>query len=296
MTLERGRYYFGSAGDMQALPMTSRSNPDIAPVRYGTAGRALGGQPTIVSYGYRRTWPLAWPDLRYDSADVRTLMRVEAVYRGLLQRRAYLIDSRATNAFPPDVASAGGEEGTDNFVVSSGSLQRVNAPAVHADLWGLCDGYLDWTGLATGAGRTLLTTKHVPVLAGSALLFSAYLNTDGSGSVQQRFDFYDEYRVFLSSTTSATIVLTTTPTRRTYSLVSGSVPAGAASFTAGIVTTATTTDVTVAGLQLEYDAVGGATPAAWCIGAASAEVVVGEFHASYPDAAQRSISAEFWEV
>lgn len=298
MAMIKNRFYFGSAGDLQPLPAQVRgANTSPSPARYGNSSRALTGSPTIVPFGFRRSWPLSWPLMAHEDSKVRVLQRVEAAYRGYMQRRAYLLDTRQVNAFPPDVASCGGEDDIDNFTKSSGTLNRVNSPAIHADLWGHCDGYLEWNAPTSGAGQTMGATKHLPVAGDSTgMLFSAYLNTDTSGSVKLGFGFYDEYRGALSAVYGSTIVLSSTVTRYAYYIPAASIPAGAASFVCGMETAATTGNVSMSGWQLEYDPESTTVPQPWGIGAGGAEVVVDAFTTTYPDAKQRVITASFLEV
>jgi len=231
--------------------------------------------------------------------NIRTLQRVEAVYRGWVQRRAYLLDTRQVNALQPDVSSCGGELGIENFTATSGALNRVNSPAAHADLYGLCEGSLNWTVGATGAGKQMGSNPMLPIYPGSSYLFSAYVNTTvgGSGSVKPTFFFYDKDRTLLGNVqASSAVTLSTTSARCSFLLASGSVLANSATFQVGFTTTVTTTELDTAGWQVEYDPVGGSTPAAWCMGAGSAEVVVETFNVVYPDAFGRQISATFLEA
>lgn len=297
MAIVPGTMYFGSAGDLQPLPMLVRDgNPDVSPQRFGAISRALRGSPTVVSYGYKRAWPLTWDYKFHTDADIRTLQRIEAVYRGYVPRRAYLLDTRQVNALQPDVASCGGELGIESFGATTGVLTRINTPALHADLAGLCEGYLNWTVGATGSGRQVGAGPMLPISSGSSYLFSCYLSTVGSGAVKLTLGFFDKDRALLSTVQSGTTTtLTTTPTRYSYLLASGSVPANSATYQVGLTTTSTTTDLRTAGWQVEYDPAT-SNPAAWYMGAGGAEVVVESYKVVYPDAWGRAISAVFLEV
>lgn len=299
MSVEVGRFYFGSAGDLQPLPMlVAGGNPAVGPTRYGSLTRTLRGTPSIVTYGNRRSWPLSWDYMYHADANLRTLQRVEAVYRQWVQRRAYLLDTRQTNALQPDVASCGGELGTENFAATTGVVTRSNSAALHTDLFGLCEGNLNWTPGATGSGRQVGCNPMLPIYSGSSYLFSAYVNTSvgGSGSVKPTFFFYDKDRALLGNVQSSTATtLSTTAARCSFLLPSGSVLANSATFQVGFTTTATTTALNTAGWQVEYDP-GESSPASWCMGAGGAEVVVSEYSVLYPDAFGRRVSAVFQEV
>lgn len=299
MSVIPGQFYFGSAGDLQPLPMlVAGGNPAVGPARYGTLTRALRGTPSIVTYGNRRSWPLSWDYMFHADPNVRTLQRVEAVYRGWVPRRAYLLDTRQVNALQPDVASCGGELGVENFSASTGVLTRSNSPALHADLTGLAEGWLNWTGPASGAGQQLSGNPMLPINPGSNYLFSAYVNTTvgGSGSVKPTFFFYDGNRTLLGNVqASSAVTLTSTSARCSFLLSSGSVLANSATFQVGFTTTATTTVLQTAGWQVEYDPPG-SSPSAWYMGAGGAEVVVDTFSVIYPNAFGRQISATFLEV
>lgn len=278
--------------------LVAGGNPTVGPTRYGATTRALRGTPSIVTYGNRRSWPLAWDYMWHADPNIAVLQRVEAVYRGWVPRRAYLLDTRQTNALQPDVASCGGELGVENFGVTSGVLNRVNSPALHTDLFGLCEGNLNWTGPATGAGAQMGSNPMLPIYPGSSYLFSAYVNTNagGSGSVKPTFLFYDKDRTLLGSVQSSTATtLSTTAVRCSFLLASGSVLANSATFQVGFTTASTTTVLQTAGWQVEYDP-GGSSPAAWRMGAGAAEVVVDAFNVVYPDAFGRQISATFLET
>jgi hypothetical protein len=275
--------------------LVAGGNPSVGPTRYGAASRALRGTPSIVTYGNRRSWPLAWDYKFHADPDVRLLQRVEAVYRGWVARRAYLLDTRQVNALQPDVASCGAELGIENFNATSGVLTRVNEPAIHADLYGQCDGYLTWTGPTAGAGQQMGCNPMLPVVDGSSYLFSAYVNTDGSGASALTLKFYDPDRTSLSDVQGTAITLPATPTRYSLLVPASSVPDGAATFQCGFTTTATTTDLSTVGWQVEYDSAS-STPADWFMGAGGSEVVVDTFNIIYPDAFGRQISATFLEV
>lgn len=294
-----GQFYFGYAGDLQPLPMLVRDgNPDVSPQRFGATTRALRGTPSIISYGYRRVWPLAWDYMFHADANVRVLQRVEAAFRGLVPRRAYLLDTRQVNALQPDVSTCGGELGTENFNPTSGVLTRTNSPALHTDLTGISEGWINWTGPATGAGAQMGSNPMLPINPGSSYLFSAYVNTStgGSGSVKPTFYFYDKDRALLGNAQSSTAAtLSTTAQRVSFLLAAGSVLANSATFQVGFTTASTTTTLQTAGWQVEYDP-SGSSPASWYLGAGGAEVVVESFKTTYPDAWGRQISATFLEV
>jgi hypothetical protein len=295
MTIQRGRFYFGSAGDMLPLPMTiGGGTVDTSPVRYAAFNRALRGTPSVTIYGVRRSWPLAWPTyIRADSEEYRSLQRVEAVYRGLVRRRAYFLDTRRVNVLSPDVSTCGGELGGENFAVTSGTLNRVNIGPMHSDLYALGEGWLEWGGIATGAGKAVHCLPHTPVIDGSSYTWTFYLNTDGSGSVAPYFQFYDRDRGTLASVADTAITLTTTPTRYTMTLAAADVPADAATFQLGLNTQTTTTDLSTAGWQLEIDMT---SPSVWTLGAGGAEVLVDSWGEGYVDAARLALTAEFLEV
>lgn len=294
MAIIRNRFYFGSAGDVQALPAQVRgANTSPNASRYGAAGRAYNGRPTIVSYGFRRTWPLKWPYRPHDDANVTLLQRMEQVYRCQIPRRAYLLDTRNRNFCPPDTATAGGEEDTDNFLASSGTLLRLNSPSLSVDLMNMCEGYLQWNSPSSGSGQTLRSLQHMPVIPGSQYLLSGYLGTPGSGQVKLTFFFYDKDRTFVSAVQSGSAITLGAVTRYSFSLSSASVPAGAATFVIGVTTSATTTSLYMTGLMVQYDE---STLIPWQPGAGSAEVVVDSFTPTYTDSKGREITAVLLEV
>jgi hypothetical protein len=267
---------------------------DVSPVLYEAFSRALRGTPSSTVYGARRSWPLAWPSyIRTDSPEWRSLQRVEAIYRGLIRRRAYFLDSRAVNALSPDVSTCGGELGSESFAGSSGVLTRLNNGPMHGDLWSLCEGWLEWEGIATGAGQTMFGQPHSVVLDGSSHTWSFYVNTDSSGSVTPTFAFYDRDRGPLATVADTAITLPAVPARYSMTVAAADIPTDAATFQLGFTTTATTGDVSTAGWQLEYDV---PAPSDWTLGAGGAEVMVRPFTVAYVDAARLAVSATFLEV
>jgi hypothetical protein len=147
---------------------------------------------------------------------------------------------------------------------------------------------LDVDNVVVLVRRSIRGTRKVPVISGSSYVYSAYVQS--SGTVQPYLRFYDAYGlnpvVVLGSLTTPS-----TASRVSLSVASGSVPAGAAMFQAGIAA-GTATAVSVAGLQVQIDA----ALAPYNPGAGSAEVIVSDYTAKYFDATSLAVSTTLNEV
>lgn len=284
----KNRFYFGPVGSIRPLPRQVRgANTTATPERYGPLTRAIQGSPTVVNYGHRRTWPLAWPQMT--ESEARELARVESAYRGGISRATYFLDTRNTNYLTPDMASCGAYDGTDNFFGFNGTLSRTNSGVFHSDLDGYVDGHLALAG--TAIGSRVLGTTYYPVLENANYLFSAYVS--GSGTIVMKFLFYDADGVELTSLDSATTVLGPTAVRLSHLAMAGDLPTGAALFRVTLESTTDDPQINTCGWQIQY---GETTLKPWYPGAGAAEVVVSAYTVEYPHADKRIVTATFEEV
>lgn len=295
MALTKNRFYFGPAGDLQIVgSFPTGQAPSATPNLFGVVTRSLTGTPTMVSYGAKRTWALKW--IQMTELQARFYARFEAAYRQRIQRRFYMLDTRNTNYLSPDSSACAAEDPVNViFKWSAGLLPvRTNTGIFHTDLNGLLDGYLQHT--AGVIGTSMETRRQTPVLAGSSLLLSGYFA--GSGSLQLTFFFYDSQGVFVSAVISGTTTVlsgTTTGTVAQFSLASGSVPAGAATFGVGYKTTTANAVVNFNGLMLQLD--DATRPSVgWYPGRGGAEVICSAFTVDYPRFDKHQITATLEEV
>lgn len=144
MAVEFGRFYAGPAGNVGVLPMFTPGTVEPTPVQYGAVFRAIDGTPSRVSYGFRRSWKLEWNP--QTESELLAMGRIEGLYRGDLQRRAYLVDTRRTNLLNPVVASC---SDTGEFTATSGTAADVAYGSLHSDLSEYLEGWMTWTSTDT---------------------------------------------------------------------------------------------------------------------------------------------------
>jgi len=252
MAIKKYRYYFGPLGDVQILPSVIRdAGVSPSPQFFGARSRSLTGSPTQLYYGSRRQWKLTWPgNMTEDTA--RSMLRIEALYKGRIQRPYLFLDTKNTNYLPPDVSVMSSENNIpDLFTWGNGITSRVNTGVFHAELSGVTDGYLNHTGAVSTS--TFSCRFMLPVITGSQYLFSGFFA--GSGTIKLSFNFFDSSGVYISSLVGGNVVLagTTTGTVQTLSVSSGSVPAGAAAFTVGYFEQTVGCNCNTNGWMVQYD-------------------------------------------
>lgn len=293
MAIKKYRYYFGPYGDVQLLPSVIRG-ADVAPGPqfFGAVSRSLTGSPSMLFYGARRQWNLTWPQNMTEET-ARAMLRLEAMHRGRILRSFYLLDAKNTNYLPPDVSVAGSENNLiDIFDWGNGVTSRVNTGTFHAELAGVSDGYLVHTGVTAA---TFSTRFKLPVLAGSQYLFSGFFA--GSGTIKLAFNFFNASGVYISSLVGSNIVLagTTTGTVQSFSVSSGSLPAGSVAFTVGYFEQTAACVCNTNGWMVQYDEaarpVNGFLP-----GAGAAQVIVEKIGWTYTTHKLRQYTALLSEV
>lgn len=263
MAINRYRWYVGPYGALRALPpLPMGADPSVTPVIQGGIHRSLSGRVTRDRTGVvKRAWSFEWTRLKQDDLTV-----VESLIYGAVRPPLYLIDGRRKNILHPDVSSGGSlTRSKSNFTASAGVLTWSQATSPHADLLGVSDGQLAWTGVVNTNTLTHATDR-LPVLPGSTYRVSAYLL--GTTTCRLTAFPFDAAGAAMATVTSSNLVLTGAYQRFDFLWTPASNPA---SVRFGLTATGSG-NITTTGWQVEMDQ----ALSAWSFGVGCPAVTLGE--------------------
>lgn len=205
MTINRYRFYLGGYGNLRALPpLPQGADPEVNTLVVGAIHQSLAGRITRDRLGgNKRMWKFAWDRLKQDDLAV-----IESFVLGTFRSSpVFLMDGRRRNILPADVSATGSVTRTKAaFTPSAGTLAYGLAVNTPAELAGIIEGCLNWTGVVNN-NTLIMTGEHrIPILAGSTYRFSAYIT--GTTTCKLTAIPYDAAGVAQAAVSGSTLTLT----------------------------------------------------------------------------------------
>lgn len=264
-----GDWYLGPAGDLRVLECPE-VNLNITDVRYGGVHQGLSGARTIDLTGVKMQIDL---QLNYLSETQHLWLR--AMHTRHIPGPVYLVNPLERNLMSKESAMSRVVYFDGNGVYSNTSAYPHNweweasyptgVPGTRA---------VKRTGIPASSVKWQIDAgRKIPVTAGAAYDWSAYLKSDSAKTITFGIDWYDKAGVFLSASTSAKSV-TTSWTRFD---MSATAPANAA---LAVPTWTSTTNVSFTSTALQFEA--GSTPTSWTLGGGSMAVMIDQMPTNSP--------------